>query len=666
MKVLIKDTVLRQLIRDSVIRKQFAVQLKDLRGVWLSSTGNLKKSMAIINRLQTHTSSSMITTLQLLDKVNNLLTTSTIRIFGKEYNYLWEKDTINLNANARSSFGKAYQGEKKALNYYFKDTGNKRLFLLLIGTLFFIWIYRNIRVLKKKNAMESISQMNFIYLPSGYIVSTFVVMFTIAPLFDLYAPSTYIESMQFFLMIILTVICWKKWPRELFRYWIVMVVLYICFSFTHHLSDPGFWQRFILILLNIFSFTFGLLFLSKMRQHLHLKGFLRFVIIVHNVMNVLAIIFNIWGRVSLAQILGNTAIFSFMQAIGLAVFSQICVEAILLQIVASRVKRGYTGDFEYEHVLKSFRRLILFLVVILWLIVFTTNLNIYTSLLGGLTEFLQTRRNIGNANFTLGGILLFFFIIWMAHLLQRYVGYFLGDTNTEEDINDKGQRSRLLVTKLILLCLGYLLAVAASGVPVDKITIVIGALGVGIGLGLQNIVNNFVSGIVLIFDRPLQIGDVVEIGDRTGKVREIGLRSSTLLTSEGAEVIIPNGDILSQKIVNWTLTNSQRRLEMDISVGGSTDMEVVSSTIKKAILISKYVYQSREPQILFIKVNDDGFDVKAFFWISDMSKSGEAKSEILLLLHEKLNAENMLIKPEKKELFVFLNENPNAKDTNPK
>ena len=644
MKVMIKDTVLRQLIRDSVIRKQFAVQLKDLRGVWLSSTGKLKKSGAIINRLQTHTSSSMITTVQLLEKVNNLLTTFTIRIFGKEYNYLWQKDTDTTAASTRSSFGKAYQGEKKALNYYFKDTGNKRLFLLLIGVLFFIWIYRNIRVLKQRKAMESISKMGFTYLPSGYIVSAFVVMFTIAPLFDLYAPSTYIESMQFFLMIILTVICWKKWPRELFRYWIVMVVLYICFSFTHHLADPGFWQRFMLILLNIFSFIFGLLFLSKMRQHLHMKGFLRFVIILHNVMNVLAVIFNIWGRVSLAQILGNTAIFSFMQAIGLAVFSQICVEAILLQIVASRVKLGYEGDFEYEHVLKSFRRLILFLVVILWLIVFTTNLNIYTSLLGGLTDFLQTHRSIGNATFTLGGILLFFFIIWVAHLLQRYVGYFLGDTNTEEDINDKGQRSRLLVTKLVLLCLGYLLAVAASGVPVDKITIVIGALGVGIGLGLQNIVNNFVSGIVLIFDRPLQIGDVVEIGGHAGKVREIGLRSSTLLTQEGAEVIIPNGDVLSQKIVNWTLTNSQRRLEMELSVSGSTDMEVVSSVIKKAILASKYVYHSRDPQILFTKVNEDGFDMKTFFWSIDVSKSEEAKSEILILLHEKLNAENLNLK----------------------
>ncbi|WP_315819151.1 mechanosensitive ion channel family protein [Paraflavitalea speifideaquila] len=234
-------------------------------------------------------------------------------------------------------------------------------------------------------------------------------------------------------------------------------------------------------------------------------------------------------------------------------------------------------------------------------------------------------------------------IIWIAHLLQKYVGYFFGDTGTDDEIHNKGQRSRLLIARLILLCLGYLLAVAASGVPVDKITIVLGALGVGIGLGLQNIVNNFVSGIILIFDRPLQIGDSVEVGDKAGRVREIGLRSSTLLTPDGAEVIIPNGDILSQQIVNWTHTNNQIRLEMELSISGSKDMEVVSSAIKNAIRASRYAFENREPQILFTKVNEDGFDLKAFFWCADVFKSEEARSNVLLLLHEKLNAANLHI-----------------------
>jgi len=378
-----------------------------------------------------------------------------------------------------------------------------------------------------------------------------------------------------------------------------------------------------------------------MQLHLNMKGFIRFVIILHNIMNVLAIICNVFGRVSLAQILGNAAIFSFMQAIGLALFSKICMEAILLQIITSRTRRGVTKPFEYQPVLNSFGRPVLSLAVILWLIVFTTNLNIYNSVLNALTNFLQTPRLLGNASFSVGGVLLFFMIIWIAHLLQKYVGYFFGDTGTEDEVQNKGQRSRLLIARLILLSLGYLLAVAASGIPVDKITIVLGALGVGIGLGLQNIVNNFVSGIILIFDRPLQIGDLVEVGEKVGRVREIGLRSSTLLTNEGAEVIIPNGDILSTKITNWTLSNSQQRLEMDLSVNGANDMEVVSSTIKKAILSSQYVLPTREPQILFSKINEEGFDLKVFFWCTDAFKSEEAKSEILLLLHDEMKAEKI-------------------------
>lgn len=638
LKNLMADTVLRSLFRDSTLRQQFASQLKDMRENWRSGTNHLKESLATISSLQTKNSSQSIAATMLLEKVNMLLNTSTNRIFGKEYNYIWERDTSDLSNTAKSSFAKAYDGERKALNYYFKDSGNKRLFLLLIGFLFFIWMYRNIRSLKKHNSLDILKEMGFEYLPSAYIISAFIIMFSIAPLFDLHAPSAYIESMQFLLLIILSILCWKKWPRRLFWYWIAMVLLYICFSFMHHVADPGLGERLWLILLNLLSIFFGLLFLSRMKEHLNLKGFLRFVIILHNVMNVLSILFNIWGRFSLAQILGTAAIFSFTQAIGLAVFSKIGMEAILLQIATSRIKRNVTSKFEYQPVLNGFRRPIFFLVVLLWLMVFTTNLNIYTSVLNGLSDFLATPRHIGSAFFTLGGVLLFFMIIWIAHLLQKYVGYFFGDTGNDDEVYNKGQRSRLLIARLILLCLGYLLAVAASGVPVDKITIVLGALGVGIGLGLQNIVNNFVSGIILIFDRPLQIGDSVEVGNKTGRVREIGLRSSTLVTGNGAEVIIPNGDILGQQIVNYTLSNNHIRLEMAFAVKGSDDMEVVGSGIKKIIAQSPFALKGKDPSILYTGVIDNGFELKAYFWCADVFKQGDAKSDVLMRLHKELPA----------------------------
>lgn len=641
MKVLVTDTVMRSMWRDSVLRQQFQPQLKGMREAFRGSTKKLKESLVSINHLQTQVSSNAIITAQLLDKVKALLNTSATRIFGKESNYLWERDTANLSAGERNSLQKAVSGERKALHYYFKDSSQKRLFLLLIGITFFIWLFRNIRTVRRLNAMDSISHLGFEYLPGNYIVAAFIMMFAVAPLFDLHAPSAYIESVQFLMLVILTIICWKKWPRRLFVYWVVMVILYICFSFTHHMADPGFWQRNWLILLNILSVVFGMLFLSQMQQHLPLRGFLRYVIILHNIMNVVSVLCNLFGRVSLAQILGSAAIFGFTQAIGLAVFSKICMEAIQLQIVTSRLRRNIQGRLNNMPLLTGFRRPILFLVVILWLIVFFTNLNIYTSALSLMDDLLAHQRSIGNATFTIGGVLLFFFIIWIAHLLQRYVGYFFGDTGNDDELHNKGQRSRLLIARLILLCVGYLLAVAASGVPIDKITIVLGALGVGIGLGLQNIVNNFVSGIILIFDRPLQIGDVVEIGDKTGRVREIGLRSSTLLTGDGAEVIIPNGDVLSQQIVNWTLSNNQKRIELDLSIAGSNDMEVVTSTVKKAILASGFIYENREPSVLFTGVSDDGVELKVFYWCDDVNKVGNAKSAITVLLFKELKAHGM-------------------------
>ncbi|MFT3950311.1 MAG: mechanosensitive ion channel [Agriterribacter sp.] len=644
MRTLIGDTIIRQMMRDSALRQQFSAQLKDLRSNWRQNTRALRMNMGLLEQLQTRVSASSVLTIQLLEKVDNLLRSSTARIFGKEYNYIWEKSSDSSSQQLKSDFEKAYRSERKATRYYFKDSGPRRLLLLLIASAFFVWVLRNIRVIKRLNAWAAVKDMDFSFVLTGYIVSSFVVMFVIAPLFDLHAPSAYIELMQFLLVIVLTIVCWKKWPRRLFYYWIGIVFLFIAFSFMHHILAPDIFQRTWLIILNVLSIVSGSLFLQRMQQHLYLKGFIRFVIVLHNVMNLAAIICNVFGRFSLAQILGNAAIYSFTQAIGLAVFSKVCIEAILLQIAASRIKRGVSVRFDFQHVLDGFRKPILFLVVILWLIVFTTNLNIYNSLFNRLTDVLQKQRSIGNANFSFGGVLLFFFIIWMAHLLQRYIGYFFGETGEDDDISNKSKRSRLLITKLVLLCVGYFLAIAASGLPLDKITIVVGALGVGIGLGLQSIVNNFVSGIVLIFDRPIQIGDSVEIGNKAGRVKEINLRSSTLLTPDGAEVIIPNGDILTQHIVNWTLSNNQQRLQMDLTVTGSTDMERVATLIKKTILESSYIFENREPQVLFTGVLEDGFSLKVFFWSGDVYKSAEARSEITLLLHEKLKAEGLSVK----------------------
>jgi len=199
----------------------------------------------------------------------------------------------------------------------------------------------------------------------------------------------------------------------------------------------------------------------------------------------------------------------------------------------------------------------------------------------------------------------------------------------------------LLITRLLVLIGGYLLAIAASGLPIDKLTFLLGALGVGIGMGLQNVVNNFVSGIILIFDGSLQIGDEIEVSGQAGKVKEIGLRASTLNTADGAEVIIPNGNILSQNIVNWTFSNDQKRVTVEFSLKGTElDANLINEIINETIQQIPHVIAKRKPIILFNKVSAEGCTITVRFW-STIGKVDSVKSDAMIHLNAAFSAKNI-------------------------
>jgi small-conductance mechanosensitive channel len=215
------------------------------------------------------------------------------------------------------------------------------------------------------------------------------------------------------------------------------------------------------------------------------------------------------------------------------------------------------------------------------------------------------------------------------------ISFLFGETGIEsEDITPvtKKQHSRLLITRLLVLVGGYMLAIAASGLPIDKITILLGALGIGIGMGLQNIVNNFVSGIILIFDGSLKIGDEIEMGGQAGKVKEIGLRASTLITSDGADVIIPNGNILSQNIVNWTFTNDLKRIMVGFVLSGKElDANGINEVINETIKNIPGVVAQKKPVILYTKVTAESYTLSVRYW-STITNADRVKSETLLEL----------------------------------
>ena len=147
----------------------------------------------------------------------------------------------------------------------------------------------------------------------------------------------------------------------------------------------------------------------------------------------------------------------------------------------------------------------------------------------------------------------------------------------------------------VILVAGFLIAIGAAGFDLGKFTLLAGALGVGIGFGLQNVVNNFVSGLILLFERPVQTGDTIEVGPLSGEVMRIGIRSSTIRTSDGADVIVPNASLISERLVNWTFSDRSRRIDLDVGVAYGSDPNKVLALLLETARAHGEVMSLPEP-----------------------------------------------------------------------
>jgi len=224
------------------------------------------------------------------------------------------------------------------------------------------------------------------------------------------------------------------------------------------------------------------------------------------------------------------------------------------------------------------------------------------------------RVRVGSLDLSLGDLLAFGITLWIAVLLGRLVRFIL-----EEGLANRGL-ARGVPTAIsrtasyVVVGVGMVLAFLASGMEVTRFTVVLGTLGVGIGFGLQNVVNNFVSGLILLYERPVQVGDVIEVGTVVGTVRRIGIRSSTVATAQGAEVIVPNANLISNELINWTLSDRLRRLEIDVGVAYGTPPERVQSLLMQVAAANPTVVRTPEPAALFMGFGDSALNFQLRAW----------------------------------------------------
>lgn len=635
-KTVFADSVFKVLSAEKDIPDVLEKKLTRLNRKWIRTDSIVKVNVDIINVLQVNTADNAMNLSNMLNIMDMKLDRAKPQLFGQEVDHLWHLHKTDSLAGDTTKTLNILRSENKAIGYYMSETTGKKEFILFLGILLVIWIYSKrklLRVIKEKNGFYHFMHLH--YLNNLPYLSLVVLILSMMPFFDAYAPTSYITIEYIVLLIVCSVIFFNKAKQSFLFYWMVLMLLFIANALTYLLIEPTWIARVWMLAIHIAILVFSFGFYKKLSRQTPYYKWIRPALIIGMILTVLAIVFNLFGRFSMSGILGLSGIFAITQVLILPIFIDTVIEIILLQLLSSRLKKGVESPFDTTIVTNKIRMPLVWAAILLWVIMLISNLSIYHTFSNSLVDSLTAIRTVGSISFKLISVLWFFVIIWFAHILQRLVSFLFGETGSDiEDLTTvtKGQHSRLLITRLLVLIGGYLLAIAASGLPIDKLTFLLGALGLGIGMGLQGIVNNFVSGVILIFDGSLQIGDEIEVNGQAGQVREIGLRASTLHTSEGAEVIIPNGSILSQNIVNWTFSNDQKRVTLTFTLSGKEmDANMVNEVINTTIEKIPNVITKRPPVILYTKVTPETLSLTVRCW-SAIGNVDQVKSEAMLQL----------------------------------
>ena len=612
-----KDKTLTVLLKDTIRRKQFKKEFADLKKRYLATDSLMTKNQGILNLKKRLTVQRKIAVSNALITVENNLEKSGISMLHKEYPFLWNiNETISKKA-IKQNIGAKIVIEESVAEYYLSYRIGGLITLLFFMGLLAWYISRNLKYLNANGYNENLSSFNFKYLNRGVLIPVAVIGLNIAVASNLYAPALFLELLHLLLLGMLTILFKNKWSKVSMKNWILLLGLFFTLCFLDLFIEVGLLQRCAFIIINILGIRYGLVQIKSLKEQLYIKAFFKWASIIFIGLNGLSILYNLFGRVSLSNMLSLTAFISLTQIVALSVLLKIILEIIILQIYTTRVKRGFEKIFDHESLSDTLKKPFIIIICYMWLVVIASNLNIWESLRSSLGSILSHPNTIGSITFTLGNIVLFFIIIWAAHLLQKYVAYFFGEIEDENEENvNKRQHSKLLITRLLVLIGGYLLAVAASGMPLDKLSILLGALGVGVGLGLQNVVNNFVSGIILIFDKPIQVGDVIEISSESGRVKSMGLRTTKINASNGAEIIIPNGNLLSQSITNWTYTDNFKLVEISIEITGDTTPDDINAIIMEALKSLSLINMDKTPQIYYSAISEGKYKILVKFWCS--------------------------------------------------
>jgi small-conductance mechanosensitive channel len=358
----------------------------------------------------------------------------------------------------------------------------------------------------------------------------------------------------------------------------------------------------------------------------------------------LAFITNIFGYVNLANALGITFLRSTFLAALLYAAIRIFEGFIIIALHVRPLGSLRIINLHRPMLQQRISYLLEFLAFLFWLYLLLRFFGLLAPVTTKMEGVLNANLGVGSINLSVGQILRFLIAVCASFVISRFLRFLL-----EEDVYHHfhlAPGTPYAISTMLhyaILLLGFVIGLGALGIDPGKITILAGAFSVGIGFGLQNIINNFVSGLILLFERPIKIGDVIEVSGNVGEVRRIGIRASVIRTADGSEVIVPNGSLISNQVTNWTFSDQQRAVEVSVNVVGGMDTQRVVELLKSVAAIHPDVAKQPPPEVYMLNFTAGAVTFQLRVWTDRSRKWAQLRSDLAVAVNDALAREKIAI-----------------------
>ncbi len=565
-----------------------------------------------------------------IDQIENFQKDLSGQVFNREFSNIG--DSIGYIRPFSEILKFSLAKNKLALFFYVSNNTGRILLLvlLIIVTAFFLGS------LKKHLKEEGISDETN---PAQLVVRHPVLsaIFLVLNLFQfiLVEPVFVFNALLWTISAICLTIIFKKYISKFWMYsWLTLLVLFLLACADNLILQASRPERWFMLYLSIAGTVACTIILFKgHKKELRERTIIYFIALV-SILHFASTIANICGRYNLSKTLLASGAFSVIIAILFLWTARLINEGLALAFNVYKAPNKKLFYINFEKVGNKVPALFYVLLIIGWGILVGRDIYVFRLISDPVKDFFYKDRAIGNYLFTIHDLFIFFLILTLSTLASRLVSFFAsGNSDGKTGAKSRGIGSWLLLIRIGIITLGLFLAFAAAGISMDKMTIVISALSVGIGFGLQTLVNNLVSGLIISFEKPVNVGDIVEIGSRSGVMKSIGFRSSVIYTWEGADVIVPNGDLLNQHLVNWTLVNSNRRIDILVGVAYVTDLEKTRQILTDLVSKDERILTSPPPLVLVKTFDNSSIDMELLCWVRNIREWLVVKSDIMYAIN---------------------------------